>query len=250
MLERAYTRPIVSTEAQIEVPYEPHVGETRQYWRDIVLGINDGLVSVFLLVAGVVGGSLSVSQVLLTAVAGAVAGAVSMGAGEYLATKSQDEVLDSELNLERKHIKYHRDKEVGQLRDMLTNMGMPADDVDKVTAAFGRTDATLLEAMKAFEFGVVESERRSPMKAMAVSALTFLVGSATSVVPFLLVESTHAGLFWASAFTAVGLFVMGVIKTMVTSTSPIRAGLENLAIAGLGGVLAYFIGVGISGSLV
>ena len=55
--------------------YEPHVGESRQYWRDIILGVNDGLVSMVLLVAGVVGGGLSTSQVLLTAIAGSLAGA-------------------------------------------------------------------------------------------------------------------------------------------------------------------------------
>ncbi|MDH3190813.1 MAG: VIT1/CCC1 transporter family protein, partial [Acidimicrobiia bacterium] len=50
--------------------YTPHIGESRQYWRDIILGVNDGLVSIFLLVVGVVGGGFSTKQVLLTAVAG------------------------------------------------------------------------------------------------------------------------------------------------------------------------------------
>lgn len=70
--------------------YTPHIGETLQYWRNIILGVNDGLVSIFLLVVGVVSGGLDRTQVLLTAIAGAIAGAVSMAAGEYLATKSQD----------------------------------------------------------------------------------------------------------------------------------------------------------------
>ncbi len=81
--------------------YIPHIGQSRQYWRDIILGVNDGLVSIFLLVVGVVSGGLDRQQVLLTAVAGAIAGAISMSAGEYLATKSQDEVLAAELALER-----------------------------------------------------------------------------------------------------------------------------------------------------
>ena len=86
------------------VEYVPHIGDSRQYWRDIILGVNDGLVSTFLLVVGVVGGGLNNEQVLLTGIAGAIAGAVSMAAGEYLATKSQDEILESELTLERDHI--------------------------------------------------------------------------------------------------------------------------------------------------
>jgi hypothetical protein len=67
-----------------QVPYVEHIGMTRQYWRDIILGVNDGLVSMLLLAAGVVGGGLDADQVLLTGVAGAIAGAVSMAAGEYL----------------------------------------------------------------------------------------------------------------------------------------------------------------------
>ena len=72
---------------------EEHLGASRQYWRDIILGVNDGLVSTFLLVAGVAGGGLLSRDILLTAIAGAVAGAVSMAAGEYVATKSQNQVL-------------------------------------------------------------------------------------------------------------------------------------------------------------
>ena len=222
--------------------YEPHVGESRQYWRDIILGVNDGLVSMVLLVAGVVGGGLSTSQVLLTAIAGALAGAVSMGAGEYLATKSQDEVLQSELALERVHLREHRDAEVHQLREMFSEMGLRDEDLDSAVAAFNRSDEAMLNAMKALEFGAPESERRSPYKAMGYSGLLFLLGSLPSVIPFVFVTSTITGLWWAAGFTLVGLFLVGVAKTAVTRTNPILAGLENLVIAGLGGIVAYFVG--------
>ncbi len=158
-------------------PYEPHIGETRQYWRDIILGVNDGLVSIYLLVVGVAGGGLDTSQVLLTGLAGALAGAVSMAAGEYLATKSQDEVLEAEMALERVHIKDHRSTEVGQLREMFADMGIAEDDLEGVVAAFASSDEAMLNAMKALEFGFVESERRSPYRAMFASGALFLVGS-------------------------------------------------------------------------
>ena len=74
-------------------PYEEHIGASRQYMRDIILGVNDGLVSTFLLIAGVVGAGLDATAVLLSGLAAALAGMVSMATGEYLATKSQEEVL-------------------------------------------------------------------------------------------------------------------------------------------------------------
>lgn len=222
--------------------YIPHIGESRQYWRDIILGVNDGLVSVFLLVVGVVGGGLSPSQVLLTGVAGAVAGAISMAAGEYLATKSQDEVLDAELRLEREHIRYHRDAELAQLSDMFTDMGLAAEDVENVVSAFDRSDEALLNAMKALEFGVVESERRSPYLAMVISGVLFFAGSLPSIVPFIFTDDPTIGLIYASVFALAGLFIVGAVKARVTGTSVVRSGLENMVVAGFGGVAAWFIG--------
>ncbi len=230
--------------------YTPHIGESRQYWRDIILGVNDGLVSVFLLVVGVVGGGLRPNEVLLTGVAGAVAGAISMAAGEYLATKSQDEVLAAELRLEREHIRYHRDAELDQLTEMFSDMGLADDDVADVVAAFDRSDEALLNAMKALEFGVVESERRSPYLAMIISGVLFFAGSLPSVVPFLFTDNPTTGLIYASVLALAGLFIVGAVKARVTGTSMVKSGLENLVVAGFGGVAAWFIGDVIGSALV
>jgi predicted membrane protein (TIGR00267 family) len=242
-------RPPAAPAAAQPVPYVPHVGETRQYWRDIILGVNDGLVSIFLLAAGVVGGGLDADKVLLTTVAGAIAGAISMAAGEYLATKSQDEVFEREIKLEREHITHHRDSEVQQLYKMFTDMGVAAEDLEATVEAFSKDDETLLNAMKVLEFGIVEGERRSAYVAMAASGLLFLAGSMTSILPFLFTSSTALGLTLAALFTAAGLFVVGVAKTRITNTNPWIAGLENLVIAGIGGVIAYFVGAGVDAGL-
>ena len=75
------------------------------YWRDIILGCNDGLVSTFSLVTGVVGGGVTnMETLLLTSISGSVAGAVSMFAGEFLATRSQDEIMQGGAELEENHI--------------------------------------------------------------------------------------------------------------------------------------------------
>jgi VIT1/CCC1 family predicted Fe2+/Mn2+ transporter len=225
-----------------DVPYEPHVGTSRQYWRDIILGVNDGLVSTILLVAVVVGGGLATNHVLLTAVGGAIAGAISMAAGEYLATKSQAEVLARELMLERDHIRHHREMEVDQLRGMLSELAIEGDDLEAAVAIFARDDERLLNSMKVMEFGMVDSEERSPLAAMVVSGLTFLAGSLPSVLPFAFVDSTGSGLAIAGVLTAIGLFAVGATKSVVTKTNAVAAGFENLGIAGVGGVLAYWVG--------
>ncbi len=224
------------------VSYEPHIGESRQYWRDIILGVNDGLVSVFLLVVGVVSGGLSTQQVLLTALAGSIAGAISMAAGEYLATKSQDEVFEAELNLERIHIEHFHDQEVEQLRGFFLDMGVKESAIDQVVAGFDGNDEALLNAMAALEFGVVDSERRSPFLAMFASGALFLAGSMPSVLPFVFIDSVHAALGVATVLSVVGLFAVGVVKARVTKSSWLIAGMENLIVAGVGGAIAWGIG--------
>jgi VIT1/CCC1 family predicted Fe2+/Mn2+ transporter len=228
-----------------DIHYEPHIGESRQYWRDIILGLNDGLVSIFLLVAGVVGGGLATRQVLLTAVAGSVAGAVSMAAGEYLATKSQDEVLEAELSLERLHIQEFRQMELDQLTAMFQGMGLRPEDVGPVVEAFDRSEDGLFNAMKALEFGVVDTERRSPYKAMLYSGLLFIVGSAPSVIPFLVVSDSATGLLWSGLLAAIALFAVGATKGRVARTNVLWSGVENLLIAGVGGLVAYGIGAAV-----
>jgi predicted membrane protein (TIGR00267 family) len=230
--------------------YEPHIGETRQYWRDIILGVNDGLVSMFLLVVGVVGGGLDTGPVLLTALAGALAGAVSMAAGEYLATKSQDQVLEAELKLERVHIRDHRQQELDQLRQMFGDMGLREEDVEMVVTAFDHSDDAILNAMKALEFGFVESQRRSPYRAMAASGVLFLVGSLPSILPFLAFDSVRVALTWATVLALGGLFLVGAVKARVARGNWITSGLENMAIAGVGGIVAWLIGDAVGAAFV
>ncbi len=233
---------MATTEATAEHPYRPHVGPARQYVRDIVLGVNDGLVSIFLLVVGVVGGGLAAREVLLAAIAASFAGAISMAAGEYIATKSQEEVFDSEEELEREHLKYHRDIERDEIREMFGDMGMQADDVERIVVALDEDDEAFLKVMMALEFGVVEQERRSPYTAAVLSGLLFLAGSLPSIVPFFFVDSTGWGLFIAAIAAGIALFAVGVAKTFATRKNPIWSGIENILIAAAGAAIAFAIG--------
>ncbi|MGH8946330.1 MAG: VIT1/CCC1 transporter family protein [Acidimicrobiia bacterium] len=232
----------MAVEEGATLEYQPHIGETRQYWRDMILGVNDGLVSMFLLVVAVVGGGLNNEQVLLTAMAGALAGAVSMAAGEYLATKSQDEVFNAELELEQVHIQNFRDQEMSQLREFFQEMGVRPSDLEAVLSGFELNDEALLNAMAALEFGVVERERRSPYRAMAASGILFLLGSLPSVLPFAIFDINRTALVWATVLALTGLFGVGVIKATVARTGRVRSGLENMVIAGFGGLAAWLLG--------
>ncbi len=232
----------MSDSLQTPPEYKPHLGGTRQYIRDIILGVNDGLVSTFLLVAGVVGGGLDTTDVLLTGIAGSIAGLVSMAIGEYLATKSQDEVFEAELTLEREHLKYHRQHERDQLAGMLSDMGLEGDDLETVTDLIDKNDEAMLNMQGALEFGIVESERRSPIKAGWTSGLLFLAGSLPSIIPFLYVSDVHTGFVHAAVFAGIGLFAVGAVKTLATGKNLFLSGAENLTLGFIGAAVSYFIG--------
>jgi VIT1/CCC1 family predicted Fe2+/Mn2+ transporter len=151
--------------------------------------VNDGLVSTFLLVAGVAGAGLSMTDILLTAIAGALAGAVSMSAGEYIATKTQNEVLKGEIKLERSHIKKYKKQEIEEVSALLGLIGIAPEEThlreQMITYYESRPEALLLKIMVALEFGVTQTGERSPLTAALYSGMLFIVGSLPSVLPFL-----------------------------------------------------------------
>jgi vacuolar iron transporter family protein len=183
---------------------------------------------------------------LLTAIAGAIAGAVSMCAGEFVATKSQNEVMKGELALERKHVEEFLELELAQLDPLLELIGIEGDDrlLEEVKAYYRGKPLALLKIMTALEFGVLDTEERSPFRAGITSCGLFVAGSVPSVLPFAFSgENPQAGLFAAAALTIVSLMVVGAIKTWATRTKCVSASVENLIIAGFGGGFAYGVGV-------
>ncbi|KAL7453874.1 hypothetical protein ACHAWC_008428 [Mediolabrus comicus] len=252
--------------------HNDHLVKSRQYYRDMVLGVNDGLVSTFLLVAGVVGGGMDVSGALLTSVAGAIAGAISMFAGEYVATKSQNEVMKGEIKLEHEHITNYHQEEMRELGSLFALIGIPGSSPhlchanvaestthssnmtssakearklrQRMTHYYASNPDALLKIMIALEFGVIDDEVRSPLVAGGTSLALFFVGALPSVIPFICVTDPVSGLIASGIATMIGLFLVGAIKTWATRGNMWFAALENLLITAAGGGVAYGIGVG------
>jgi len=210
--------------------------------RDVILGVNDGLVSTLLLVSAVVGGGLDATAVLLTGVAGAVAGMISMSVGEYIATKSQEEVFDAELKLETYHLEHFRDHERDQLSQMLGDMGLEGDDLSTVVRIIDGNDEAMMNMHKTIEFGIVDTERRRPVAAAVASGFLFLAGAIPSVIPFAIWDDTTIGLIVATVLTGIALFTVGAVKTLQTRMNPIFSGAENLAFGLVGGAIAFMVG--------
>jgi len=224
--------------------YKPHQGEGSQYLRDFILGVNDGIISTFLLIVGVVAGGGDATTVLLSGISSAVAGAISMGLGEYIATKSQYNVNQGEFELEKEHFRFHRDVELEQLRGFLRSVGLEGALLEAVVSQVGRNDEWLMKMMQAFEFGGSNEEiERNPLMAMWTSGRLFMIGALPSVVPFFFVNDALMGLWISGILVAASLFFVGAYKTRTTRGNMWYEGGENFLFGLIGTGVSFGVGI-------
>ncbi len=213
----------------------------RNYVRDLILGFNDGVVSVYAACAGLAGAGFAAYSTGVAGAAAAVAGALSMGLGEYVSTQSQRQYYAAEARRERAHIVAYPDLERQELREMLEAKGYPANVVDDLVKHIGRDDDRFVEFMMREEFGVGKESDRSPMAAMGLVMLAFVVGAAFAVLPFFLPLDGRE-LAAATAASISGLFLAGAAKGRLSGISWLRSGAQMALLGGLAAAITYGIG--------
>jgi len=212
--------------------------------RDVIFGANDGLVSILALVAGVYGAVTESHLILIAGAAGAIAGAISMGAGSYLSSKSEKEVMEKES--ERKGIKKRRtpEEEREELVKFYQARGFKRQEAEAIA---GRV-ALELESKATYtigeEVGLTSEESWPPIKAGILTGLSFAIVSLIPILPFAFIEVTPAVITAVVASIAC-LFAVGASKAIFTRKSWIRSGLEMMAIGTLAAAATYAIGLAI-----
>ena len=215
----------------------------RNYVRDLVLGFNDGLVSVYAVVAGVAGAAFASREIAIAGMAAATAGALSMGLGEYVSTKSQAEYYAAEAQREREHIRQHPKLEREEVREMLAAKRYPPDLVERITEHVVSDEGRFVEFMMREEFGVGQESERSPWIAMGLVMLAFVVGAALPLAPFLFGPPPLTGLFVATGLSLAGLFAAGAAKAVTAGLRPWRSGFEMTALGALAALVTYGVGL-------
>jgi VIT1/CCC1 family predicted Fe2+/Mn2+ transporter len=162
---------------------------TRTGWlRASVLGANDGLLSVASLMVGVSGASFERSQLLLTGVAGIVAGAMSMAAGEYVSVSSQADSEAADLARERRELEAHPEHERRELAAIYIKRGLPKALAVEVADALSAHDQ--LEAHARDELGITEHSTARPVQAALASAASFVSGGFAPLLAVLIAPTT------------------------------------------------------------
>jgi vacuolar iron transporter family protein len=232
-------------QAEHKPPPRHEAGEQpafRNYVRDLILGFNDGVVSVYAITAGVAGAAFSSSAIATAGVATAAAGALSMGIGEYVSTKAQAQYYAAEARRERAHIRAYRDLEMEEVREILREKEYPEPLVEPLVQHVAASEDRFVEFMMREEFGVGKEAHRSPVSAMLLIMVAFVAGAALPVLPFVL--APDAGPMWAASVLSLGgLFTAGAFKGRASGLSWVRSGGEMAVLGALAAAVTYGVGV-------
>jgi VIT1/CCC1 family predicted Fe2+/Mn2+ transporter len=217
--------------------------------RAAVLGANDGLVSNLSLVMGVAGAALSSQSILITGMAGLLAGACSMAMGEWVSVRSSSEAAARQLDIEADELDTFPDEEAEELRLIYQAKGMSPTDAATLAGHVMTNRKTALEVQAREELGINPDELEgSPVVAAVSSFVLFAIGAIVPVLPFLFASGTTAVVLAVSG-SGLGLFALGAAITVFTGRGVLRSGLRQLAIGWAAAAVTYGIGAAIGVSL-
>ena len=223
-------------------PPEPHhrniQGGTA---RAAVFGISDGLVSNVALILGVAGASPAPGVVRLAGLAGLIAGAVSMAAGEWVSMTAQSELLERELRMEALELRRHPHDEKEELVQIYRSRGVARETAERLATEMMRNPELALETHAREELGIDPNELGSPVGAALSSFLAFAIGAVIPLIPWLLTRGGLAlGLSIAlGAFAAVAV---GVALARFTGRSMYRSAFRQVAVATLAAGVTFLVG--------
>ncbi len=209
--------------------------------RAAVFGVSDGLVSNIALILGMAGAHASAGAVRLAGIAGLVAGAFSMAAGEYISMRAQSELMQRELDVERQAIRRDPDDERRELAAIYESRGIDSAMARELSVKMMRDPELALETHAREELGINPAETGRPLQAAGSSFVTFAVGAFVPLLPWLVTSGTTATL-WSVALGAVAALAVGAGLAHFTGRSWVWSAGRQLLISGVAALVTYGIG--------
>ncbi|HZE78307.1 MAG TPA: VIT1/CCC1 transporter family protein [Nitrososphaeraceae archaeon] len=227
---------------------EPHIKESN-YIRDLVFGFGDGVNTSLGIVAGVGGAVIAADVIILAALVGMFTGAKAMAVQNYLAVKSQREILESEIKREEFEIENVPDKEREEIEDIFKSKGFQGFELKRVVDKITSNKEVWLKTMLTEELGLNLDILGNPLKGALVMFGSFLLGGILPIIPYFLVKSalisSTMALGVAIGISITSSFIVGAIKARMAKKNFIKGGIE---MAGLGTGIAL-VGYGIGSEL-
>jgi VIT1/CCC1 family predicted Fe2+/Mn2+ transporter len=210
--------------------------------RAAVLGANDGLVSNFSLVMGVAGANLSSNSVLITGVAGLLAGACSMALGEWLSVQSARELYEKQIEVERQELAEIPEEEAEELSLIYQAKGLSEQEARNIADRLIKDNTQALDTLAREELGVnPEDLGGSPWTAAATSFSLFAAGAIIPVIPFMFLSGTQS-IIISAIFSVAGLFAIGAGITLLTGRNVLYSGLRQVAFGLAAAAITFVLG--------
>ena len=207
-----------------------------------IYGANDGLASVFGIVAGVSGATAGSSFVLTAGAAGAIASALSMATGAFLAERSEVEVAAANLERERSEIEQHPEEEREELSLFYQLKGVDAATADAMAEQLARNPDAMLKALAVEEFGVGDHGDGNAVQASVAAGVSTGLGAMIPVIPFIFTHGT-LGIAISAGVSLIAHFLVGAAKSLVTLRTWWAAGFEMTLAGVIVGGATYLVGL-------
>ena len=210
--------------------------------RAAIFGVNDGLVSNLSLIFGVAGAGADNQVVILAGVAGLLAGAFSMAAGEYISVRVQREVFERLIHLEAHEIGSDPEAERLELAELYVRKGLPRDLADQLATELMRDPEVALDTHAREELGLdPQAGLGSPFAAAGSSFAMFAVGAFVPLLPFLVTSGT-AAVVASAILSSIALFGVGAAMSILTGRGAIVSGMRMLSIGAAAASVTYLVG--------
>ncbi|MBC7982401.1 MAG: VIT1/CCC1 transporter family protein [Candidatus Obscuribacterales bacterium] len=207
-----------------------------------VFGLSDGLVSNTSLLMGIAGATSNSDLLLTTGVAGLLAGALSMAAGEYTSVRSQREMFEYQIGLERDEVAEYPDEEAEELALIYEARGMPLERAREVSRELMRNPEHALDVLAREELGLNPDDLGSPWGAATFSFIAFATGAVVPLLPFIFGSQGQRALLLAGVLSATALLLVGGSLSLFSGRSAMYGALRMLLIGGGAGIVTYAIG--------
>ena len=209
--------------------------------RQIVFGMQDGLISIVSLMAGIAGATGDNAIIILTGITAAIAGALSMGTGEYLSAKSEKEIFDFERRDADNLISNQPYIAQEGILESLVQDGLARESAYKVVEKLSEQEKIFRSTFAEKVLGIGEAEVVQPFRGALTIALAFILASLVPILPYILFKDNY-GIILSILLTAIALFIIGVIKGRFAGLNIWISGLEFFGIAITSAIIGFFIG--------
>ena len=210
---------------------------------DAIYGVNDGLGAVFGIVSGVAGATNNQQHyILISGLAGMLASSLSMGAGAYLAVKSEREVYEAEIAREKEEVEENPEEEIEEMSLFYQLQGFTPEEAQRMAERLGEQPEQMVQAMAQSELGLSQQHFGKPWTSATSAALSTAVGAFIPIIPFFFLSGMPA-IIAAFAVSIIAHFAVGAAKSLITIRSWWASGFEMTMVGVIEAAVTYSLGL-------